>query len=208
MNLSDIFSADQRNLLFEICKYLQYEDIKKLYLLNKSSASFVRDFISKNKNLLKGIINQRFIDRKFARIFKVKDSDHLMLGKNVLYYQDVNLWRSKLSGIDVGDLIFIESKNKYIAMTDRAHPDSFYIKPDACLPSIFDKPVFPISYWDPIIDNQPYRIWISCHTDSRDDLEQFKKQAGYTDAKNIILMDEVNPKSFTINCSPRSYFFN
>ena len=87
MNLSDIFSADQRNLLFEICKYLHYEDIKKLYLLNKSSASFVRDFISKNKNLLKGIINQRFIDRKFARIFKVKDSDHLMLGKNVLYYQ-------------------------------------------------------------------------------------------------------------------------
>lgn len=154
----DLFQTRTRNELLHVLFHLSYDEIKILFLLNRSYFQFMKQFVKENYLLLKPIINKRFFDRAQTKIHKIEDySFRWTADSNLSNYTDhIKNWKNKIPDIDWGDIIWLHRINKFIVMQDK--------KQIFCVNEVFVPNLqqfqFPKFYWKPIEEMCSHRLWI------------------------------------------------
>jgi hypothetical protein len=200
MELYDLFKDECRDILFSICRYMSYQDIQKLYLLNHDTFIYMKKFIERNRHLLNEILNKRFFERKENRFYRVDEVKEIDLFKRETYRSaHTRDWRNVFYDIDVGDIIYVKNKNQYRIIYNNYN--KFFVKP-IDLGEKFEMSIFPIDYWKGISKESPYRIWISCYTNDRNNIEIWERDF------NIVLLNTFDPSNFLISYHSDSIYIH
>lgn len=159
-----LFCDKTRNELVNVCLFLNYDEIKNLFLLNKSIFHFMKRFVKENWLFLKTIANRRFFDRQYAKIYQIDDMDHSFCWKanynyrHSIYTDQLKNWKYKILNLDQGDIIWLYRINKFVVIQNTNEifflSDNFNDKMDSGLQ-------FPMFYWKEIADIGPYRVWLN-----------------------------------------------
>jgi hypothetical protein len=181
MELSRIFTKENRDVLFEILKHLGIYDIQKCFCLNKEIYQTIKNMIKEYYDQFVPIIRSRFLDKK-AKLFEIED---VKIDCHCYSKTEINLWKKEFPEIDLGDLIYVKKKNIYLIVYQNKN-DRYYIGNQRNK----HRHVFPIDYWHVLGSKRNY-VWISCYTDQKDILKD----------QRLVLMNEEN-QNFMLNyCS-------
>lgn len=162
MELGNLFTdVRYRNLLSDIMRYISYQDVQNLFLLNKKSFDCIQRFVynQENKFFLKQIICKRFFERKKGELYEY---DEILPPSSSILHDKIH-WKRIFPSIDYGDVILLKKSGKFVQIIPKISSESkFFVR--HMIDNQYDKNVFPIDYWESFGFKYPFRLWIHVYT--------------------------------------------